>query len=410
MYLKKTFIIFIIIISIIEPLCFADDFLSENELDNYIEVSASADNLSSEPDTNSKHIIALDRKSLCVLYEKDAYSETAMASTTKIMSALIILEHCALNETIEFSKEAANVRGSTLEVTTGTKMTVNDALYGLMLRSGNDCAVALAEHLSGSTTEFAKLMNNKAQELNLKHTNFVTPHGLDDESHYTTAYDLAILTDYALKNDTFKKIVNTKTATITVNDTQRTISNTNELLGNLPGVYGVKTGFTFNAGRCLVSSCNRDGMDIIVVVLGADTKNQRTKDSIKVINYVYNTFEYVNIEKYINTNFEEYKKYYKNNVSLYKTISSPEINLLKRDSYIFPLKKSNPETLSTKFYSLNTLSSSNEKNSKIGCLSVFYEDKILCSQDIILENTLIKNNWYFYFGKILKDFNFAFSY
>ena len=151
-------------------------------------------------------------------------------------------------------------------------------------------------------------------------------------------------------------------------------------------------------------------MDIIVVVLGADTKNQRTKDSIKVINYVYNTFEYVNIEKYINTNFEEYKKYYKNNVSLYKTISSPEINLLKRDSYIFPLKKSNPETLSTKFYSLNTLSSSNEKNSKIGCLSVFYEDKILCSQDIILENTLIKNNWYFYFGKILKDFNFAFSY
>ena len=110
-------------------------------------------------------------------------------------------------------------------------------------------------------------MNQKAKELNLKHTHFVSPHGLDDKNHYTTAYELAILTDYALKYETFKKVVGTKTATISVNGNPRTITNTNELLGNLNGVYGVKTGFTFNAGRCLVTSCNRNGMDIIVVVL-----------------------------------------------------------------------------------------------------------------------------------------------
>ncbi len=110
-------------------------------------------------------------------------------------------------------------------------------------------------------------MNKKAEELHLTHTHFVTPHGLDDENHYTTAYELAILTDYALKNNVFKKIVGTKSTTINVSGISRNISNTNELLGNLNGVYGVKTGFTFEAGRCLVSSCIRDNMDIIVVVL-----------------------------------------------------------------------------------------------------------------------------------------------
>ena len=127
--------------------------------------------------------------------------------------------------------------------------------------------MAIAEHISGSLENFAELMNQKAQDLKLTHTHFVTPHGLDDENHYTTAYELALLTDYALKNDTFRNIVGTKTTTISVNGNPRTISNTNELLGNLDGVYGVKTGFTFNAGRCLVSSCNRNGMDMIVVVL-----------------------------------------------------------------------------------------------------------------------------------------------
>lgn len=267
MDIKKLLITFSILILILSTTCLADDILPENDTDTFLETSTDSVDALKEPTTNSKYNIAIDRKSLTILYEKNAYKEVPMASTTKIMTAILVLENCDLSETVEFSKEAANVRGSCLEVSTGTKMSMNDVLYGLMMRSGNDCAVAIAEHISGSVEAFAELMNAKAQELNLTHTHFVTPHGLDDENHYTTAYELALLTDYALKNDKFKTIVGTKTTTIHINNTPRTIFNTNELLGNLNGVYGVKTGFTFNAGRCLVSSCKQGDMDIIVVVL-----------------------------------------------------------------------------------------------------------------------------------------------
>lgn len=404
MYIKKFFAVFFIFIFLSQPICFADDIQANGDIDSFIEASSTALDNNQEPATNSKHIIAIDRKTLCTLYEKDAYSEVAMASTTKIMTAIIVLENCNLDDIVEISKEAANVSGSTLGVHTGTKMKMKDLLYGLMLRSGNDCAVAIAEHISGSTEKFAELMNKKAIELNLKHTHFVTPHGLDDENHYTTAYELAILTDYALKNDKFKEIVNTKTTTIYVDNTPRTISNTNELLGNLNGVYGVKTGFTFNAGRCLVSSCNRDGMDIIVVVLGADTKNQRTIDSIKIINYIYKNFQYIDISNYIQESFETYKKNYYKNVLLYKTQTQPSIKFASSTNYTFPLKPNTSNLLTTKFYMINKLTSDIHSGDKIGCMTIYYNDNILTNIDIILANDLIRNDWKYYFVEILNQF------
>ena len=408
MYIKKFFIIFCIILFSQKNICFADDILTENNLDTFIEVSSNSYDTTKEPITNSKHIIAIDRNTLSILYEKDAYSEVAMASTTKIMTAIIALENYNLDDMVEISKEAANVSGSTLGINSGTKMTLKDLLYGLMLRSGNDCAVAIAEHIANSTEEFAILMNNKAKDLNLTHTNFVTPHGLDNEDHYTTAYELAILTDYALKNDKFKKIVQTKTISICVNNTPRIISNTNELLGNLNGIYGVKTGFTFNAGRCLVSSCNRNGMDIIVVVLGADTKNQRTIDSINIINYIYNNFQYIDISNYIQKSFEDYKKNYCENVLLYKTTTYPNIKLKLEKKYEFPLKQNTSNLLSTKFYTINTLTSNFHSGDKIGCMIIYYDNKILTNFDIILDNDLIHNSWKYYFVEILKQFNYSF--
>ena len=135
MIIKKLLISFAIIALILPTVSFADDFLEENELDNFLEVSNEIENSGKEPTTHSKSIIALDRKSLTVLYEKNAYKQVPMASTTKIMTAILVLENCKLDETVEFSKEAANVRGSCLEVSTGTKMSMNDVLYGLMMRS-----------------------------------------------------------------------------------------------------------------------------------------------------------------------------------------------------------------------------------------------------------------------------------
>ena len=151
-------------------------------------------------------------------------------------------------------------------------------------------------------------MNKKAEELGLKNTHFVTPHGLDNDEHYTTAYELAVLTDYALKNEKFAQIVNTKTCTINVNGMPRQITNTNELLGNLNGVNGVKTGFTGNAMRCLVTSCTRNGNQIITVVLGADTKNKRTEDSIKLIEYAFSNYERIDLEEIAKKEFEKWKQ------------------------------------------------------------------------------------------------------
>ena len=155
---------------------------------------------------------------------------------------------------------------------------------------------------------FAVMMNKKAQELGLKNTSFVTPHGLDEDGHHTTAYELAVLTDYALNNPKFAKVVNTKNYTVTINGTPKDLSNTNELLGYLQGVNGVKTGFTNNALRCLVSSTVRNNFNIITVVLGADTKKIRTMDSIKLIEYTYQNYEQVDLTKPLNEEYEKWKE------------------------------------------------------------------------------------------------------
>lgn len=252
---------------------FADDV--ENDTDNVdiedeITITESIETASydmSSLNLNSRSCIVLDRVSKKILYGKNEYNKVKMASTTKIMTATVIIENCDLNQTIEVSKKAAGTGGSRLGLKTGDMITIRDLLYGLMLCSGNDAAVALAETAGGSIQGFSELMNNKAKELGLNNTHFESPHGLDSDGHYTTAYELALLSDYALKNPTFLQIVGTKNYTITINGYPKTLSNTNELLGALNGVYGIKTGFTNGANRCLVTACKRDDMDIICVVL-----------------------------------------------------------------------------------------------------------------------------------------------
>lgn len=223
---------------------------------------------------NSKKYVVYDRESGLVVLGKNENKQTAMASTTKIMTAIVVVEsNLNLEKESIVSQKAASIGGSTLGLKKDDKITINDLLYGLLMRSGNDCAIQLALECSGSVEEFAIQMNEKAKKLELKNTNFVTPHGLDDPKHYTTAYELAKITDYALKNNTIATIVKTKYATIKINNNSREIKNTNELLiENVEGVYGVKTGFTNMAGRCLVTAVKRKEMDLIIIVIGADTK------------------------------------------------------------------------------------------------------------------------------------------
>ena len=307
--LKKILILTLIILLSICGYVKADE--EDNEDVDFSEiwneyVTSSTGN-TDEPSLNSRAAIVFDRETGTVLYEKNAYTKIAMASTTKIMTAILTIESGKLSDTVEVSKKAASIGGSVLGLKTGDKISLNDLLYGLMLRSGNDAAVQIAEYLGGSVEGFADMMNQKAKELNLINTHFVTPHGLDNPEHYTTAYELAVLTDYAMNNKTFAKIVNTKQCSISINGNQKSLNNTNELLGVLNGVNGVKTGFTNNAGRCLVTSITRDNWSVICVVLGADTKKFRTKDSISLIEYTYKNFERYNIEDVICKKFEDWK-------------------------------------------------------------------------------------------------------
>ena len=265
-------------------------------------------NITQGPKLNARIGLIFDRNSKTILYEKNGQKQVPMASTTKIMTAIIVLENADLKEVVTIDKKAAGTGGSRLGLKVNDKITVHDLLYGLMLKSGNDTAVALAVHVGGSVEGFSKMMNEKAQKMGWRNSHFVTPHGLDAEGHYTTAYELACMADYALQIPKFKEIVATKQYTATINGRPITISNTNELLGVLDGVYGVKTGFTNGANRCLVTSCKRGKLDIITVVLGADTKKIRTTDSIKLIEYACKNYEVVNIQEKVQEQFENWKQ------------------------------------------------------------------------------------------------------
>lgn len=313
-----------------------------SEIETILTEETSSNAYTANLNLNSHSCIVIDRTSKYILYGKNENDKVKMASTTKIMTAIVVLEHSSLDKTVEVSKKAASTGGSRLGLKAGDKITIRDLLYGLLLRSGNDSAVCLAETIAGDVPSFAELMNAKAQELGLSNTHFESPHGLDSPEHYTTAYELAILSDYALKNSTFLDIVGTKTYTITINGYPKALSNTNELLGNLNGIYGIKTGFTNGANRCLVTACKRGNMDIICVVLGADTKNSRTKDSIQLIEYCFKTFEYFNVKDFVNNYIDNWQNNNLNFFLVEKGISNKlEINVDSciEETPIIPIKK-----------------------------------------------------------------------
>ncbi len=355
---------------------------------------------------NARSCVVLDRTSKKILFGKNEYNKVKMASTTKIMTATIILENCDLNQTVTISKKAAGTGGSRLGLKTDDKITIRDLLYGLLLVSGNDAAVALAESCSGSVPNFANLMNEKAKELGLNNTHFETPHGLDSDNHYTTAYELALLADYALNNSTFRNIVGTKNYTITINGYPKNLTNTNELLGSLNGVYGVKTGFTNGANRCLVTSCKRGDMDIICVVLGCDTKNFRSSDSTKLINYAFDNFQYVNIENFINDEFNKWKEENPNYFNIEKGVSSNlEISFSKLDTPIIPIKKDEIDSLKINFSINKDLSAPVNKDLKLGEFRVYTTSETILEGDIISNQDINKKNIFYYFKDFFKNYS-----
>ena len=279
-----------------------------------------------------------------------------------------------------------------------------------MLRSGNDAAVALAEHVGGSVQGFADMMNKKAEELGLVNTHFVTPHGLDDSQHYTTALELAELTDYAMQNEKFAQIVGTKSTTININGYPRQINNTNELLGVLNGVVGVKTGFTNNAGRCLVTEVKKNGMDIITVVLGADTKKDRTRDSVKLIEYTYSNYKMYNVREKITKKFNEWKNINSDRIKIIKG-KEEKLNLALGEIYVdwLPLQDSKIDTIEYEFNTLTTIEAPVEEWTKIGTMVVKIDGEIIDTIDILNTNQVNKKTWFDYFKQCLAVFGDTFQ-
>ena len=212
---------------------------------------------------SAQKAILLDAQTGRVLYEKDADSRSLIASTTKIMTALIVCEHCNVLDRMKIPKEAVGIEGSSMYLQEGEILSLQELLYGLMLRSGNDAAVALAIYCGGTVEGFAAMMNDKARQLGLNGTHFENPHGLDSPNHYSTAWDLALLTAYAMKNPIFYQTVSSKSVRVG----SRTMQNHNKLLWRVEGADGVKTGYTKAAGRILVSSATRDGRRLICVTV-----------------------------------------------------------------------------------------------------------------------------------------------
>ena len=212
---------------------------------------------------SAKKAIVMDATTGRCLYEKDADSRSLIASTTKIMTALIVCEQCNVLDRMQIPKEAVGIEGSSMYLKEGEVLTLQELLYGMMLHSGNDAAVALAIYCGGTVEGFAELMNDKARLLGMTNSHFVNPNGLDAPDHYSTARDLAILASYAMKNPIFAKTVSTKTVTVG----NRALRNHNKLLWQVEGAEGVKTGYTKAAGRILVSSAVRQGRRLVAVTI-----------------------------------------------------------------------------------------------------------------------------------------------
>lgn len=243
------------------------------------------------PTVKADAAVLMDARTGQILFEKNARQKRAPASTTKIMTALLALEGGNLRQVVTVSPRAASVGEASLNLQAGEKLTLEELIYGALLRSGNDACVAIAEHIGGTEENFVLLMNQKAKMIGAEDTSFKNTNGLPAPGHYTTARDLATLTRYALSNTFFQMVVSTRSKIIGGQE-ERYLNNTNRLLWSYDWVDGVKTGTTNEAGGCLVASATRDGRQLISVVLHSDN---RWKDSIKLLEYGFDGFEYLKV-------------------------------------------------------------------------------------------------------------------
>lgn len=304
-----------------------------------------------------------------VVHEFNAQSKKYMASTTKILTAITIIENCDLDEIVVVQKQTTGIEGSSIYLEEGEKLSVKHLLYGLMLRSGNDCAQTLAIHCSGSIDEFAHLMNITAEKIGAKNSNFINPHGLHDDNHYTTAYDLALISRYAMKNEVFREIVATKSIDIpfTTRNYKRHLINKNKMLKEFEGSTGIKTGYTKKAGRCLVSSCQRNGIEFICVVLNCPPMFERSKTLLT------NAFN----------DYKNYKIMESDNIVDFVQVENGEkCAVCIKNDIILPLTEYEKNNLQVQLDLPKIIKKPIEKDKEIGLVKIYCENNLLFTEKI----------------------------
>lgn len=327
---------------------------------------------------SAENCILMDCNTGRILYEKDSHKKIAMASTTKIMTALIALENGNLNDKIKINIECVGIEGSSIYLKEDEEVTLEDLLYGLMLRSGNDAAVAIAIHIGGNIEGFTELMNKKAKEIGALNTNFVNPNGLHHNNHYSTAYDLALITREAFSYNEFEKIVGTKTY-VSKRKENNYYQNKNKTIWQYKGGDGVKTGYTTSSGRCLVSSANRKGMRLISVVIRA---NDWFNDNYKLLDYGFD-----NYKPYIIYDKNQFVKKIKVNDA-----NKEDINLVTQNDLVYPLKEDEIKKIKINTVAPDEVKAPIYKDEIIGDIYVYLDNKLINKDKLVAKSTIERLN------------------
>ncbi len=349
--------------------------------------SAGAD---SAVETSARCAAVIESTTGRLLYGKSENARRPMASTTKICTAITVLENCEdIEKCVTVPDKAVGVEGSSIYLQRGEKVKIIDLLYGLMLQSGNDCAEALAITVGGSIEDFATLMNETARKAGAQNSSFVNPHGLHDDAHYTTAYDLAKITAYAYKNETFAKIVATKKHTMPWEgrDYPRVIVNKNKILSTYEGGDGVKTGFTKKAGRCLVSSATRNGMRVIAVVLDC---GPMFEECSRLMDKAFDEFEMRDVISGLRIESS----------AVVSDGKKGSVGLIGKGEFYYPMRKGGSENISCKVLPAEELKAPVTKDADGGKFEIYLENQLLFTGKLYTIDSVAGLDY----GDKLKDF------
>ncbi|MGO1368785.1 MAG: D-alanyl-D-alanine carboxypeptidase family protein [Senegalia sp. (in: firmicutes)] len=325
-------------------------------------------------DIGAKSAILIERDSGRILYAKNISEKLPIASTTKILTALIAIEKGDLEKIVTIKKEWTDIEGSSIYLKANEKIKLKDLIYGLMLRSGNDAGVAIACEIAGSVDNFSVLMNKRAKEIGAKNTNLINPHGLHSDEHYSTAYDLALITREALKNKIFREISKTNDYT-SMRENPQIFYNKNKTLNQYDGGDGVKIGYTKVAGRCLVASATREDMQLIAIVLN---DGNWFNDSYKLFDYGFENFKNTTIIR--GNNF--IKNLYIENSNIEK------IPIITDKKFTYPLTKNELKDINISIKTRDKLIAPIEKGYNIANIDVKLKDKIIYKNKILLNNKI----------------------